>query len=304
MILRSPLPVVSAGHSSVRRDTRVGVLLELTKPRLACFSILSGMAGYAVATAEGGWPRVLAAFVGISLAAGGALSLNQWWERDTDALMRRTAKRPLPSGRISATGALAWTLALSLGGVGWLAWTTDLLAAALAAAIIVMYGLVYTPLKRRSRWATEVGSLSGALPPILGAAAAGNVQAVGAWILAGIILFWQMPHFFAIGWMYRVDYRAARFPLLPATDGRGQRTAAWSFGYTLALVLVSLVPAFLGVTGPVYGVVATGGAVAMLVTSLRFLCDAPDRDRRARHLFLATLVYLPPVMAGLVIDAH
>jgi protoheme IX farnesyltransferase len=303
MILQSPLPVLSAGATVVRREGFARALLALTKPRLAFFSILSGMTGYAVASAEGGWPRLLASLAGITLSAGGALSLNQWWERDTDALMRRTAGRPLPSGRISPAGALIWTLTLSLAGVGLLAGTTGVLAASLAAAIIVLYGLIYTPMKRVTRWATEVGSVSGAMPPLLGAAAAGEVMAPGAWVLAGILLFWQMPHFFAIGWMHRLDYRAAGFPLRPVIDATGGVTAAWSLAYTVALAAVSLLPWALGTMGWIYGIIALAGALAMLVNAVRFLTDGRQRDLRARRLFLTTLIYLPPVMAALVMDA-
>jgi protoheme IX farnesyltransferase len=244
----------------------------------------------------------LVALGGIALSAGGALSLNQWWERKTDALMRRTAERPLPRGDISPAGALVWSLALGIGGVAWLACATTLLAAALATATIVIYGLIYTPLKRRTRWATEIGSLSGALPPLLGAAAAGDAMAPSAWVLAVVILLWQMPHFFAIGWMYRDDYRAAGFPLLPAVDSNGTRTAAWSLAYSLVLASASLAPWVLGWVGPVYGVVSTIGAATMVWTSWRFLVRRDQRDREGRRLFFTTILYLPPVMAALVID--
>ncbi len=277
-------------------------LLTLTKPRLATFSILSGMAGYGVAGPGGGWIHTLATLGGIALSAGGALSLNQWWERKTDALMHRTASRPLPRGDISPAGALAWSTMLSVGGVVGLALTTTPRAAVLAATTIVLYGLVYTPLKRRTRWATEIGSLSGALPPLLGAAAAGNAMATSAWVLAGVILFWQMPHFFAIGWMHRDDYRTAGFPLLPAIDQNGTRTAAWSFAHTVLLAVASLAPWALGWVGPIYGVVALLGAAAMVWASWRFLVCKDERDRHGRRLFFTTILYLPPVMTALVID--
>lgn len=282
---------------------RAKVLLALTKPRLATFSILSGLAGYAVAhppAGDGG--RLAAAAAGIALAAGGALSLNQWWERKTDAMMRRTSGRPLPRGEIGSAGALAWSLALSLGGAGLLAVRTTPTAALIAAAIIVLYGLIYTPLKRRTRWATEIGSLSGALPPVLGAAAAGDTGSMAAWVLAAVILFWQMPHFFAVGWMYRDDYRAAGFPLLPAIDASGVRTAAWSLGHSLLLALASIAPWALGWLGPVYGVVASLGAAAMVRASWRFLTRADERDANGRRLFFTTILYLPTVMVALVVD--
>lgn len=297
----SVVPPVNESRASLRGWAEI--LLALTKPRLATFSILSGMAGYAVGGAPGGdWARSGAAFSGIALAAGGALSLNQWWERKTDALMRRTAGRPLPSGKIGATGAISWSLALSLGGVGLLAACTTPVAALIAAAIIVLYGVVYTPLKRRTPWATEIGSLSGALPPVLGAAAAGDAGSTAAWVLAGVILFWQMPHFFAVGWMYREDYRAAGFPLLPAIDRDGARTAAWSLAHSLLLAVASLAPWALGRVGPIYGIVAAFGAAAMVHASWRFLMRPNERDVNGRRLFVTTILYLPPVMAALVAD--
>ncbi len=278
-------------------------LFLLTKPRLASFSVLSGMAGYAVAGPGRGWIKTGVVLAGIAAAAGGALSLNQWWERRTDALMRRTAARPLPGGAIGAAAALAWSLALSVTGVGGLALSGGGVPAALALATIVIYGLIYTPLKRRTRWATEIGAVSGALPPLIGAAAAGEPGAIEAWVLAGVILFWQMPHFFAVGWMYRDDYLAAGFPLLPAVDADGWRTAAWSMAYSVLLCGASLLPWALGWTGAIYGTAALAGGAAMIWASWRFWRRAGKaRDREARRLFFTTIAYLPPVMAALVLD--
>ncbi len=279
-------------------------LLELTKPRLAFFTILTGVVGYAIADAGGGWLRAGLGILGISLAAGGTLAFNQWWERETDRWMRRTAGRPLPRREIAPGTALAWSLGLSFSGVAVLAAGTTGMAAMIAVIISLLYGWIYTPLKRRTRWATEIGSLSGALPPLLGAAAAGDLSARPAWALAAAILLWQMPHFFAIGWMHRDDYRAAGFPLLPAVDPTGARTAAWSLIYAVLLVAVSILPWSLGWVGPVYGVVATAGALALVVASARFFMDRQARDLRSRQLFFTTLAYLPVVMTALIIDGR
>lgn len=297
MDLGSSLPVVSP---IVRASHLAFALLELTKPRLAFFSILTGVVGYVVADAGGGWLRASLGILGISLAAGGTLAFNQWWERETDRWMRRTAGRPLPRREIAPRTALAWSLGLSLSGVAVLAVGTTRMAAMIAVIISVLYGWIYTPLKRRTRWATEIGSLSGALPPLLGAAAAGDLSARPAWALTAAILLWQMPHFFAIGWMHRDDYRAAGFPLLPAVDPTGTRTAAWSLIYALLLVGVSVLPWMLGWVGPVYGGAATLGALALVVASARFLMDRQARDLRSRQLFFTTLAYLPVVMAALM----
>lgn len=297
MPLRS---IATAPAAAAAAPARVlPALFELTKPRLAAFSILSGMTGYSASSPAGGWAGAALCLTGTALAAGGALALNQWWERDTDRRMRRTADRPLPRGAITPAGALAWSLALGTGGVVLLARQAPA-AAALAGATIVLYGLVYTPLKRVTRWATEIGAVSGALPPLIGAAAAGGLREAPAWILASVLLFWQMPHFYAIGWMHRADYRAAGFPLLPAVDGDGRQTAAWSLFYTGLMVAVSLAPWTLGLAGPVYGVVAAAGAVVMLRAAICFRCG--EREASGRGLFRATLLYLPPVMAALVAD--
>ena len=277
-------------------------LFLLTKPRLASFSVLSGMAGYAVVKGGSGWWHAALVFVGVALSAGGALSLNQWWERKTDAMMRRTAGRPLPQGHVSPRLALGWSLGLGAGGVVSLLAFANGAAASLALATIVVYGLVYTPLKRRTRWATEIGSISGALPPLLGAAAAGDAWSRPAWVLATVILFWQMPHFFAVGWMYREDYRAAGFPLLPAVDRSGGATAAWSMAHSVLLCAASVAAWAFGWAGPVFGVAAAVGGAAMLWSSWRFWSRVETRNREGRRLFFTTILYLPPVMAALVSD--
>lgn len=296
----STRPLATASRTA--RALPLRALFLLTKPRLATFSVMSGMAGYAVAGAGAGWATHAAVLAGIAASAGGALSLNQWWERRSDALMRRTAGRPLPQGEIEAPLALGWSVSLSVAGVGGLALVGGVVSALLSAATIVIYGLIYTPLKRRTRWATEIGSISGALPPLIGAAAAGEWSAPSAWVLAAVILFWQMPHFFAIGWMYRDDYRAAGFPLLPAVDTSGARTAAWSLAYGVVLAVVSLAPWALGWVGAIYGVAALVGGAAMLLASWRFWRRPAERDRAGRRLFFTTIAYLPPVMAALVLD--
>jgi protoheme IX farnesyltransferase len=276
-----------------------GAVYALTKPRLAAMSVLTTLVAYATARpTPGNFPATVA---GTVLAAAGALALNQWWEREADARMVRTRGRPLPQAQLTPRSALAWSVAFSLGGVGVLAAGVNVTAAAFAAATIVIYGLIYTPLKRRTRWATEVGALSGALPALLGNAAAGDPLARPGLILGGILLLWQMPHFFAIGWRHRRDYHAAGFPLRPAVDATGRNTASWSFGYTLLLAPVSLVPWVAGWCGAAYGVAAAFAGGWLLQQAGRFRWST-DRDASARSLFLATLLYLPCVMGALLLD--
>ncbi len=179
------------------------------------------------------------------------------------------------------------------------------LAAAISLATIVLYVWVYTPLKHRTRWATEIGAIPGALPPLLGwAAAEGSLSPLG-WILFGVLFFWQMPHFFAIGWVYREDYRAAGFPLLPVTDDTGDRTAWCALLHTVALLVVSLLPWWLGIAGIVYGLGAAVSGLAMAVLGIGFLRQpraADGRTAAARRLFAGSLVYLPVVFACLLVD--
>ena len=293
-------PALAPAHGTAR--TRLTALLQLTKPRLAFFSILSAMAAYAAAAPGLGYIHLLLAFAGISLSAGGALSFNQWWERRIDGRMRRTASRPLPQGAVSPRAALTFSMILCAAGPALLAFTANPVSAALAALIIVLYGLVYTPMKRRSLWATEVGSVSGALPPLLGAAAAGDVWNTSAWMLAVLLLFWQMPHFYGIGWMHRDDYRAAGFRLLPALDSSGGRTARRSFVYTVLLAAFAPVPWLAGWAGPVYALVAVPGALFMLARARAFLQAPEPRAAAARALFLASVLYLPPLFAAVVLD--
>lgn len=291
----SSLPLTAARSPGAR----VAAIIALTKPRLALMSVLTTLVAYATAHPPAG--RAGATLLGTALAAAGALSLNQWWERRTDAVMERTRGRPLPRATLSPREALAWSLAFSVSGVALLAAGVNLSAAAFAAATILLYGVVYTPLKRRTRWATEIGSLSGALPALLGNAAAGDLLARPGLALTAVLLFWQMPHFFAIGWRHRVDYRAAGFPLLPAIDPKGRRTAAWSLGYALVLAIVSLAPCALGWFGVYYAVVVLAANAWFLRRAWQFW-RTPDRDRGARKLFFASLVYLPLVMGALLAE--
>ncbi len=204
--------------------------------------------------------------------------------------------------QLPADAALGWSLALSAGGLVVLAQLVNLPAAAIAVLTILLYGVVYTPLKRHTRWATEIGAISGALPPLLGNAAAGDLWAAPGVALAALLLFWQMPHFFAIGWRHRADYRAAGFRLLPALDLHGVRTAAWSLGYAAALLPVSLAPWALGHLGATFGVTAAVAGAGFFACAWRFLRDSVQRDLAARRLFFASIIYLPVVIVALAVD--
>lgn len=297
---RTALPGWRSEIAHGRRVARA--LFALTKPRLATMSVLTTAVAYVAARPTWSFGSSAVLLLGTALSAAGALALNQWRERDTDCVMTRTSRRPLPQHELTPAVALAWSAALAVSGVAVLAAGVNGLAAALSAATIVVYAFVYTPLKRRTRWATEVGAISGALPPLIGwAAAEGGIGAMGWWLFA-VLFFWQMPHFFAIGWVCRRDYCAAGFPLLPAADRDGRRTARWSLAYATALVMVSLVPVAVGACGLIFALVATGAGGAMAYRAWQFVRATDDRESSARRLFLASLAYVPLVLIALVVE--
>lgn len=283
--------------------------LELTKPRLSFLSVLTALVGYLSALpglsgvegpVRGAW-TLAAVLFGTALAAGGVAALNQWLEADTDALMNRTRGRPIPSGKVTTGSAFVLGWSLCAGGLALLFAQVNGLSAGVALATMVGYLAIYTPVKRWSRWSTEIGAVAGALPPLIGwTAAEGRVSTLG-WILFAVLFFWQIPHFMAIAWTYRRDYAAVNFPMLSVRDAGGAKVAAWSFACTLILVVVTLLPAWLGYCGAVYGLVAAGLGAWFLWRAGRFL-RAAGREAAARRLFFASIIYLPLLLAALVID--
>lgn len=269
-------------------------LLEMTKPGITLMVVLTSALGYLLAGGQAlAWPFV-ATLAGTGLVAAGASVLNQFWEREPDALMRRTAGRPLPTGRIDADLALLAGVGLGIAGMVELAWAINALTAALAALALAGYVFVYTPLKKVTSLATVVGAVPGALPPMMGWCAVRGEVDLAAWVLFGILFFWQMPHFLAIAWLCREDYARGGFPMLPVIDPEGLWTARQSVLYGAALVPVSLLPSLLGLTGSLY----FGGALALGVAYLGF-CMAFARRRStaaARRLMFASLVYLPALL--------
>jgi heme o synthase len=281
--------------------TRASDYVALAKPRLNVLVVASTIAGYAMAggdTTNVG--RLLWTIIGTALVAGGASALNQIIERDADSLMRRTRMRPLPDGRLSAGEALAFALLLSAAGLLMLAGAVNLLAAGVAFATLASYALVYTPLKRRTSFATVIGAIPGALPPVIGWAAAGNALSQGAWVLFGIVFLWQLPHFLAIAWMYREDYARAGFPMLPVTEPDGRSTARQAVIYTAALLPLALAPTLVGMAGTVYFAGALLLTMAFLGVSVRFAMTRAVHD--ARRLFFASITYLPVLWILMIAD--
>lgn len=273
----------------------------LTKPRLSLLSVVSSIVGYVAARHGFSWGGFFHVFAGTALCAGGVAALNQWMEAETDAAMNRTHDRPIPSGKVATGSAFVLGWLLVIGGLVELYAAVNGWSALFALLTVIAYLGLYTPAKPRTRWSTEIGAISGALPPLVGwSAAEGGVSALG-WVLFGILFFWQIPHFMAIAWMYRDDYAAVHFPMLPVIDAGGARVARWSLLHTVLTVVVSLTPVWLGLTGWVFGVTAGVLGAWLLARAILFM-RKEGRDQAARRLFHCTIIYLPLVFAALVAD--
>jgi protoheme IX farnesyltransferase len=298
-------PIASTAHvvgvAERRGPSAAADYFALTKPRLNFLVVATSAAGYYLGAVHGtDWRRMAIAVAGTALVAGGAAVLNQVYERDTDALMRRTRLRPLPDGRVAPADARAFGFALSAIGLVLLAARANLLAASLALATLVVYLAVYTPMKRRTSIATLVGAVPGALPPLIGwTASHGTVSAGGAALFA-IVFLWQIPHFMAIAWLYRDDYGKAGFPMLPVVDPGGARAGRQAVVYAATLVPVTVVPALVGVSGMIYGTIALVMGVGLLALAIKFA--ATRSDRSARALFLGSIVYLPLLWAAMIVN--
>jgi len=274
--------------------------IALTKPRLNVLVVATSTAGFYLGAVAPISPLTLiATVVGTTLVAGGAAALNQLYERRTDGLMPRTRMRPLPDGRVSPSEALVFGLLLSAAGLALLFLYSTWTASLLALATLVIYLLVYTPLKLRSPIATLVGAVPGALPPLIGWTAARGLTPGGISLFL-IVFVWQIPHFMAISWMYRDDYAAGGFPMLAVIDPSGKRAAQQAVGYAAALVPISLIPVIVGLSGVVYAGVATVLGAALLVLALRF--GASRSDAAARWLFFGSLLYLPLLWVVMIAD--
>ena len=275
--------------------------VALAKPRLNLLVVMSAVAGYAMAhgdtTAFAGLGWMV---VGTGLVSGGASAINQVIERETDGLMRRTRQRPLPDGRLTAVEALAFAGILSVSGLFVLAAGVNLLSAMVALATLASYAVVYTPLKKRTSFATVIGAIPGALPPVIGWAAAADALSQGAWVLFGIVFLWQLPHFLAIAWIYREDYARAGLPMLPVIEPDGRSTARQAVVYTAALLPLALAPTLVGMSGTAYFTGALILTLMFLGISVRFAMTRAVRD--ARRLFFASIIYLPVLWALMIVD--
>jgi len=299
------VPVNAASAMPIAAARRTGSLagdyVALTKPRLNFLVVATSAAGYYLGAQGPIDPYAMApAVAGTALVAGGAAALNQLYERDTDALMRRTRLRPLPAGRVAPADAGIFGLLLSAAGLALLALRANWLAASLALGTILIYLAVYTPMKRRTSLSTLVGAVPGALPALIGWAASRGAIAPGGAALFAIVFLWQIPHFMAIAWLYRDDYGKAGFPMLPVIEPEGRRAGRQALWYAASLLPVSLTPSLVGVAGTIYLVVALALGIALVALAARF--NATRSEPSARALFFGSIVYLPLLWIVLVAD--
>jgi protoheme IX farnesyltransferase len=284
--------------------------IELTKPRITWLILMSTGIGYFFGLpGAASWLQFLKAIpllsllhtvIGTGLIASGTAALNQWYEREADRHMRRTAERPLPSGKLSAPRALAFGIALSIAGFVELWLGVNLLSAAIGAFTLASYLFLYTPMKQRTWWSTTVGAIPGAMPPMIGYAAAAGVITRESWVLFAILFLWQFPHFYSIAWMYREDYARAGIKMLPVVEPDGRSTARQIVLYGVALIPVSLVPSILGMSGRIYLVGALLLGLWFLYSGVRV---AVERSIvRARGVLVTSVLYLPLIYGLMLLD--
>jgi protoheme IX farnesyltransferase len=306
MSVASPPLVLPRSPVTLARD-----YAELTKLRVTSLVVMTAWCGYYFGAARSGisslsWGLVQA-LVGVALVAGGAAALNEVMEFDIDGRMRRTAGRPLPTGRMSRMHATIAGVGMVLGGALFLGLVMNALTGWLSLATAVVYLAAYTPLKKVHPICTFVGAFPGAMPGVLGWTAARGRLEWGALVMFAIVFFWQFPHFFSIAWLYREDYAAGAIRMLPVVEQNGRSTARQIVAYSIGLIPVTLAPTLLGMAGRVYFVVALAMGLALLYVGLRlaFLgapITAAVSKQRARQLLQATVFYLPVLFIVMMLD--
>ena len=275
--------------------------IALTKPRITWLILMSTGVGYFFG-AKSGWHLValLHTIIGTGLIASGTAALNQWYEREADSKMKRTQGRPLPGGRIEPRNALIFAVLISVAGFVELFAGVNALSAWLGLFTLASYLFIYTPLKQRSPHSTTIGAIPGAMPPLIGYAAASGTLTWEAWILFAILFLWQFPHFYAIAWMYREDYERAGIRMLPVVEPDGESTARRILLYSLVLIPISLVPKFLSMTGNWYLFGALAIGLMFLYAGIRVSFDRTRQQ--ARRVLLASVIYLPVLYGLMLLD--
>jgi protoheme IX farnesyltransferase len=296
--LRNPLLRLGLSHHLVQTLTDYS---ELTKPNITFLVVLSTAAGFCLGTAGPlNYLRLLHLMAAVALLSSGIGALNQYMERDLDGRMRRTEHRPLPSGKIPPVPALLFGIGITVAAVAYLGFVLNPLSALLGCLTIGSYLWVYTPLKTRTPWCTFLGAFPGAMPPLVGWVAVRGSISVEAWVLFGIVFLWQFPHFHSIAMMYREDYARAGIRMLPVVEPDGKSTGRQIVGYTLALVPLSLMPAYLRISGQIY----LAGAILLGAAFLYFAvrCALDKTKVRARYLLQASVFYLPLLFGLMVLN--
>jgi len=294
-------PADTAAAATQKGHSRTGDFVTLTKPRLNFLVLLTTAAAFSLGAGPASTLIDLThTLIGTFLVAGGAAALNQVWERRTDRLMRRTQRRPLADERMSPMAGTMFGVALTAIGAAELAYFINPLSAAVALVTTASYIFFYTPLKLRTSLSTIAGALPGALPAVIGWAAATNTLSIEGWVLFGIVFMWQMPHFLAIAWMYRDEYARAGMPLLPVIEPDGRSTGRQAVLYTAALIPLSMMPTGVGLATARYLVGAISLGAILMLLSLEFAVKR--NTETARRLFFGSILYLPILWALLVFD--
>jgi len=287
----------------LRRDRRRALdFLALTKPRMVVMILVTTFVGFYLGSTgvvvDG--LRLMHTLLGTALAAAGTLALNQFLERDVDAIMDRTRLRPLPEGRLHPGEALAFGTMVAVAGLLYLGFSVNAVSALVTAFTVASYLFVYTPLKQRTSLCSVLGAIPGALPPVTGWVAARGDFGPGAWVLFAILFLWQVPHSLAIGWLYRADYARAGIRLLPVIEPDGYSTGRQIVSNCLALLAVGLLPTLIGLTGSVYFLGALTLGAGLLVCGIALAVSRSAAD--ARRLVFASLVYLPALLVLMALN--
>jgi protoheme IX farnesyltransferase len=293
-------PIAAAARNITGRE-KLAAYVVLTKPRIALMLVITAAAGFYLGTANRfEWLLFLNSMISIALLAFGVATLNQYLERDTDLLMKRTAIRPLPSGKLSSAQALVFGILLCFAAEIYLAVFVNFLTAILGLTVIVGYVLLYTPLKTRTTLSTLIGAFPGAMPPLMGWTAAANEVSLGAWALFWTLFLWQFPHFLAIAWMYREEYKRAGILMLPVVEPAGRITAKQIVIFAVLTLLISLAPFFLGLAGLFYLIGAALLGAWFLFAGIDFA--RTKSDEKARRLLKVSVMYLPLLFGLMVLN--
>ncbi|MEO9872998.1 heme o synthase [Ekhidna sp.] len=291
----------SVSHIDINTATKVKAYYELLKPRLSFLVVFSSGFGYALANQSSiNWINFFFFLVAGFLVSGSSVTINQVIEQKYDAIMKRTKNRPLPSSRITETEAIWFSLLTGIAGLGLMLVAANFLATALSLLSLILYAFVYTPLKRVGSIAVFVGAIPGALPPLIGWAAASGLLTYEAMIIFGIQFIWQFPHFWAIAWVSDEDYKKAGFKLLPGGGAKDLNTAINIMVYTLFLLPLGLLPTYFGLTGLTSGVVATVCGTLFLAQTFSLMKDTSNQ--KARRIMFGSFIYLPIVQITFLID--